>query len=178
MATATKTKAKTQLTLQALLVTALQQQLWVSKQKISLLEKVAKKATSERLKEAIERHIEETEQHIERIEQALPSLEAPVKVLTHPFLYVARDSFKAVFAIKDDTLRDASIIAALQRLTHVEIADYSTATTWADLLGLDEASDLLKESLDESKTFDEIMVEIAESDINVEGAAETSSDED
>jgi len=63
---------------------------------------------------------------------------------------------------------DAALICAAQKVEHYEIASYGTVCTWADLLGLDEVSELLKETLDEEKTTDETLTEIAENEINAE----------
>ena len=67
---------------------------------------------------------------------------------------------------------DAALICAAQKVEHYEIASYGTICTWADLLGLDEVSELLKETLDEEKTADETLSEIAESEINAEAVTE------
>src|SRR5256885_11075657 len=48
-------------------------------QLLKALPKMAKAATSERLKEGFERHLEETEQHVERLERAFETLGEPAK---------------------------------------------------------------------------------------------------
>jgi ferritin-like metal-binding protein YciE len=57
--------------------------------------------------------------------------------------------------------KDATLIAAAQRVEHYEIAGYGTAATLADLLGLDEAADLLGQTLDEEETADRLLTKIA-----------------
>jgi len=44
------------------------------------------------------------------------------------------------------------------------------------LLGLDEVSEILKETLDEEKTTDETLTEIAESEINTQAVQEEAAD--
>ena len=47
----------------------------------------------------------------------------------------------------DDAVRDAGLVAAGQAAEHYEIARYGTLVAWAELLGLDEAVELLNETL-------------------------------
>ena len=55
---------------------------------------------------------------------------------------------------------DAGLIAAAQKVEHYEIASYGSARTWAELLGLDEAVELLQETLDEEKETDEKLTQL------------------
>jgi ferritin-like metal-binding protein YciE len=57
--------------------------------------------------------------------------------------------------------KDAALIAAAQRVEHYEIAAYGTARTLAKELDMDDASDLLEQTLDEEKTADELLNRIA-----------------
>src|SRR2546425_5424856 len=49
------------------------------KQLTKALPKLAKKATSEELRQAFEEHLQQTEQHIERLEQAFEQLDLPAR---------------------------------------------------------------------------------------------------
>lgn len=138
-------------------------------QLLKALPKMAKAAQSERLKEAFERHLEETEQQIERLERAFESLGEPVKGKKCAAMEGLLTEGKEIMdEHKESPLLDAALICAAQKVEHYEIASYGTLCTWAELLGLDEVADLLKETLDEEKTTDETLTEIAESEINVE----------
>jgi ferritin-like metal-binding protein YciE len=64
------------------------------------------------------------------------------------------------------SVRDAMIIASAQRAEHYEIAAYGTVAAWAEGLGLTDAAELLRETLDEEKTADETLTELAEAGIN------------
>jgi ferritin-like metal-binding protein YciE len=66
-----------------------------------------------------------------------------------------------VAATGDPTAKDAALIAAAQRIEHYEIAGYGTAHTLADELGLDEARDLLDQTLDEEANADKLLTKIA-----------------
>jgi ferritin-like metal-binding protein YciE len=48
-----------------------------------------------------------------------------------------------------------------QRVEHYEIAGYGTASTLADQLGLDDARDVLDQTLDEESNADKLLTKIA-----------------
>ena len=49
---------------------------------------------------------------------------------------------------------DAGLIAAAQAVEHYEIARYGALRSWAELAGLDEAEQLLEQTLDEERATD------------------------
>ena len=61
---------------------------------------------------------------------------------------------------------DAALIAAAQKLAHYEIASYGCLCTYAEMLGYDQAHDLLGQTLDEEETTDQRLTELAEAVIN------------
>jgi ferritin-like metal-binding protein YciE len=69
---------------------------------------------------------------------------------------------------KDDTIRDAGMLAAAQAVEHYEISRYGTLKAWAEKLGMDDAVSLLDETLQEEKATDEKLTELADSEINIE----------
>jgi ferritin-like metal-binding protein YciE len=70
-------------------------------------------------------------------------------------------------------LRDALIIAGAQRIEHYEISGYGTAKAWAEELDLEEAVDLLEDTLDEEAEADEKLSAIATGGLLTEGVNET-----
>jgi len=67
---------------------------------------------------------------------------------------------------------DAGLVSSAQAVEHYEIARYGTLRTWAEELGLDDASKLLQETLDEEEATDQALTEIAESVVNQEAQSE------
>ena len=67
-----------------------------------------------------------------------------------------------------DVVRDAGMLAAAQAVEHYEISRYGTLKAWAEKLGLDDAVQLLDETLNEEKATDEKLTELADSEVNVE----------
>ena len=163
--------------LQELLIEEIRDIYHAEGQLLKALPRMAKAAQSERLKEAFERHLEETEQHVERLERAFELLGEPAKGKKCQAMEGLIEEGKEVIdEHSESAMLDAALICAAQKVEHYEIASYGTICTWADLLGLDEVSGVLKETLDEEKTADETLTELAESEINVE--AVTSQDEE
>ena len=141
--------------------------------------KLAKKATNDQLRSALEEHLEETEQQVQRLEQAFEHLGERAKakpcagmkgIIEEGDEHVGED-------YDDDDLRDAVIIGSAQRVEHYEIAAYGTAIAHARLLEQEDVVELLEESLGEEKAADEKLTEIAESVVNLE-AAQEDEDED
>ena len=59
-------------------------------------------------------------------------------------------------------VKDAALIGAAQRVEHYEIAAYGTTRALAELLELNEAVELLQQTLDEEKETDEKLTEFAQ----------------
>ena len=68
---------------------------------------------------------------------------------------------------KDETIRDAAMLAAAQSVEHYEISRYGTLIAWAEKMDMTDAVELLQATLDEEKLTDEKLSELAESEINV-----------
>ena len=62
------------------------------------------------------------------------------------------------------------MIAAAQAVEHYEITRYGTLISWAELLGLEAASNHLRDNLDEEKDADSKLTRIAEDKLNEQAA--------
>jgi len=130
--------------------------------------KLAKASTSEDLRDALENHLTETEEQVSRLERAFGELDETARAKTCAGMkgLIEEGDEHSGEEFGDDSLRDATIIGAAQRVEHYEIAAYGTAIAHAKLLGLDEVVNLLEESLAEEKAADEKLTEIAEGVVN------------
>src|SRR5579864_7653018 len=136
---------------------------------LKALPKMAKNSTSDELRQASEEHLKQTEGHVERLdlifEQAGINTTRGKKCKGMEGVI---DEGKEVFDEDlPDALADAAMIAAAQKVEHYEIASYGTARTHAEILGENEAVDLLEQTLQEEKETDERLTELAE-EINPE----------
>ena len=66
---------------------------------------------------------------------------------------------------------DAGLLAAAQAVEHYEISRYGTLIAWAEELGLQDAVSLLQETLEEEKTTDETLTDIAKTAVNQQAEA-------
>jgi len=134
------------------------------------LPKMAAAAVSAELTVAFESHIMETKHHMTRLEEVFASLDEPIQ---------SRDckAMKGLLAeceamMEDMTgasTMDAALIAAAQKVEHYEIAAYGAVCAWAAKMGYEEAAELLSATLEEEKTADEILTQIAENTIDEVG---------
>jgi ferritin-like metal-binding protein YciE len=145
---------------------------YAEKKLVQNLPKMAKKANSPELAQAIENHLRETENQVSRLEQIFAACETTPRGKKCPGMDGLLEEGKEVMqeAEDDDTL-DAGMLAAAQAVEHYEIARYGTMVAWAQELGMTEAANLLQETLDEEKNADRLLSQIAEGKLNREAAA-------
>jgi ferritin-like metal-binding protein YciE len=151
------------------------------KQLVKALPKMAKAASSDDLREAIEHHLEETENQIGRLEQIFDLLdEKPRAKHCAGIAGIIEEGADVLKQDAEDAVLDACIIAAAQRAEHYEMAAYGTVAAWAEALDLPEVAQLLRDTLDEEKAADKTLTELAESGINAaaEAGGEELADED
>lgn len=149
---------------------------WAEKALNKALPKMIKKATSEELVEALENHLAETEEHVKRAEEIFSLLgKEPKAKKCEAMAGLIKEAEGIMEDSEEGVMRDAGIISAAQKVEHYEIASYGTLRTFAQTLGLDEAASILESTLEEEKTADSILTDIATSAINLEAAEEPAS---
>jgi ferritin-like metal-binding protein YciE len=154
-------------TMDELLIDELRDLYDAEKQLTKALPKMAKASTSEQLRTAFEEHLRQTEGHVERLEQIFEQLGqkasgkkcAAMNGLIKEGEDVASDT-------DDNSVRDAGLIAAAQKVEHYEISGYGSVRTHAEMLGHEQAVRLLEETLDEEKQTDQKLNTLAEGMIN------------
>jgi ferritin-like metal-binding protein YciE len=150
------------------------------KQLVKALPKMAKAASSDELRDAFETHLEETEGHVARLEQVFELLdEKPRGKHCAGMAGIVEEGSEKLQEDMEDTVLDASLIGAAQKVEHYEICAYGTVSAWAEALGLNEVAELLNQTLEEEKAADEKLTALAESGINdAATAGESEMDED
>ena len=147
---------------------------WAEKHLAKALPKMAKAATSDELRTAIQDHLAETENQITRLEGVFESIgekAAAKKCDAMEGLLKEGDSIIADTE-KGSLTRDAGIISAAQKIEHYEIASYGTLKTLAATLGYSEAAEILDATLQEEKNADSKLTSIAEAGINQSASSE------
>jgi ferritin-like metal-binding protein YciE len=152
------------------------------KQLVKALPKMAKGATSEQLREALESHLDETEGQVTRLERVFELLgEKPRGKHCAGMAGIVEEGSEKLQEEMEDMVLDACLIASAQKVEHYEIGAYGTAIAWAEALGLNEVSEVLNETLEEEKAADQKLTALAESGINdaaTAGESEEMDDED
>lgn len=147
---------------------------WAEKHLLKALPRMAKGATSNELRSAIETHITETENQVTRLEQVFEILGKTAQGKKCDAMEGLVEEGKGIL---EDTeqgtmTRDAGIISAAQKIEHYEIASYGTLRTLANVLGLPDAVSLLEATLEEEKRTDVNLTTIAEGFINESASQE------
>src|SRR5262245_42642840 len=138
---------------------------------LKALPKMARAANSEELQNGFEQHLNQTQTHVERLDQVFEQLGKSAKRKKCKAIEGLLEEGKELMdSVTDSEVLDAGLIAAAQKVEHYEIAAYGCARTYADLLDQGGASDLLQQTLDEEKTTDKKLTELAVNGINLEAA--------
>ena len=130
---------------------------------VKALPKIAKAASSDELRGAIEEHLEVTKGQVQRLEQVFQLFDFPVKAKPCAGMRGLIEEGEQIQSdIEEGALLDAALIGAAQRVEHYEMAAYGTARTLAEQLENTEAAGLLEETRNEEKQADAKLTEVAE----------------
>ena len=141
---------------------------WAEKALVKNLPKMAKNATSKKLKDAINLHLEETREQVNRLEAAFKALKLkPEAVKCDAMDGLIKEAAGILEETEPGAVLDAGIIAAAQKVEHYEIASYGTLATYAKLLGNKEVMELMLTTLREEKACDKDLTKLAKSEINL-----------
>lgn len=138
-------------------------------QLLKALPKMAKGASSRDLKNAFETHLRQTESHVERLEQIFSELdESPKGKTCRAMKGLIEEGSEILKEEGEESVLDAGIIVAAQKVEHYEMAAYGSARTFARLLGQEKAAELLQSTLDEESETNESLNQLAENMVNPE----------
>ncbi len=161
-------------TLQKLYTNELRDLYNAENQLLKALPKMAKAASSQELKDAFEKHLDQTKTHVERLEQVFEELDEKPKGKTcRAMKGLIEEGSEILKEDGDESVLDAGIIVAAQKVEHYEIAAYGSVRTFAHLLGKDKSAEVLQTTLDEESETNELLNRLAESIINPEAVRET-----
>jgi ferritin-like metal-binding protein YciE len=137
------------------------------RQLVQALPKMAKAATSDELRTALENHLAETEEQASRIEQILESFdESPRGQKCAGMEGLIEEGKDFMKEEADDDVLDAGIIVNAQKVEHYEIATYGAVVEYARMMGHTDALQLLEQTLQEEKNADQLLNQLAEGGIN------------
>ncbi|CAO3354093.1 YciE/YciF ferroxidase family protein [Azospirillum palustre] len=159
-------------TMQDLLIEDLRDIYHAEKQIAKALPKMAKAASSDKLRQAFETHLEQTHGQIERLQQVFEELDTRPRGkhcdAMEGLISEAQEILEMGLAPE---VQDAALIAAAQKVEHYEIASYGTLHAFATACGLDRVAQLLDETLQEEKDTDTLLNKLAIGDVNKKAMA-------
>jgi ferritin-like metal-binding protein YciE len=145
---------------------------------IKALPKMIDAAQAEELKDALNEHLDVTKEQAKRLEQIFKNLgEKPKAEKCKGMQGILQEGEDLVSGIKDDSVRDAAVIASAQRVEHYEMAGYGTARTYAELLDQTDAGELLQQTLNEEEEADQVLTNLS-GDINADAMSEGAEEEE
>jgi len=159
--------------LRKLFVDQLKDIYWVEKELVKTMPKMSKKASANKLVDALTEHHSVTEEQVNRLESVFSAVDVkPRGKKCEGMSGILSEGEEMMKETESGSVMDAAIIAASQKVEHYEIATYGTLSTWAQILNEEEAVTLLNEILEEEKKADKKLTKVASS-INMEAAEET-----
>jgi ferritin-like metal-binding protein YciE len=153
---------------------------WAEKHLTKTLPKMKKKATTDDLKSAIEEHLAQTEEHVSRLERVFEICGKKAQAKKCDAMEgLTKEADSIIEETESNTMtRDAGIIMAAQKVEHYEIATYGSLVQLAKTLGMNDAAEILHQTLEEEKQADEKLTEIAEWNVNQAAAQEAGEEDD
>lgn len=135
------------------------------------LPKMAKAAHSTELQDALLNHLDETKNQIDRLKKIATLMDVTLR--GHKCTAMEGLIAEGEETIKEDMdpeVLDAALICAAQRVEHYEMAGYGCARTFAEMLGFADVAQLLSDTLEEEAAADQMLTEIAMSQVNLAAA--------
>lgn len=170
--------------LKDVLVDTLKDLYHAEKQLVKALPKMAKAASDDELRNALEEHLTVTEGQVSRLEEIFGELDmTPRTKVCHGMAGLIEEGKEVIEEKKsgESAAIDAALIAGAQKVEHYEITSYGSARAFAEQLGLDRVAELLQQTLQEEEEADEKLSKIALESVNqramTAGAEETDEDE-
>lgn len=144
---------------------------WAEGIMLPMLDETIVNSFSSDLKKELQAHRTTTAGHIFRLEKIFELIGlAPQKLAYEGIQCLIDEAQNVAGIIKQGVVRDAAIIAILQKIKHYEIACYGTMKAYGLALKEEDVILLLEQTLTEEKEADLALSHIAESHINIEAA--------
>lgn len=158
-------------TMQDLLIHQLQDIYSAEQMLTKALPKMQEKASTEELATAFREHLAETKHQVARLDQVFKILgEQPGGVTCKAMEGLIEEADEILDEDGNESVIDAGIIAAAQRVEHYEVSAYGSAKAFAALLGLSDVVQLLNESQQEETAADKKLSLIATTEVNARAA--------
>lgn len=161
--------------LQDLLMAELQDLLGAEQLMLKVFPKWIQASSHPELKKCLEDHLEDTKLQEARLFRCFHRMgQPPSPGRSHGMIGMVSAWQEIEESPCQPDVRDAALISAIQHMEHYAVAGYGCARAFAEVLELDEVSELLQESLREEEECDRELTRLAEGQINVDAEASAS----
>lgn len=131
------------------------------------LGRLTRGAQTPELAAAFRKHREETDGQIERLQRVFEIIgKRPQGKTCEAIDGILAEGEELLESFAGQPALDAGLISAAQAVEHYEITRYGTLKAWAEALGLDEAVDLLDQTLQEEIATDQALSALAQGSLN------------
>lgn len=159
--------------LRELLVDLLKNTYYSEKLLHKAIKKMTQHATSIHLNKALADQAAIIEGQIKRCEQLFENIHTkPIAKKCEGIDGLIKECENILENTEPGPVRDAGIIAGVQKIKHYKIASYGTLVAFANTIEETTVEGLLKKTLEEEKAADKVLTETAYHSINFEAAAE------
>jgi ferritin-like metal-binding protein YciE len=143
---------------------------------VKALPKMARAATCDDLKEAIQSHLKDTKGHVKKLEQVFQCFDKKAKGKTcEATVGLLSEGDEIAEEFEGSPAINAALIGVAQKVEHYEIASYGCLHEWAEVLDNRKGAGLLQQILDQEKHANEALNELAHSSINQEALGDSGS---
>jgi ferritin-like metal-binding protein YciE len=154
-------------TIKDLLTLSLQDTYSAETQILDALPQLEEAASSTQLKQAFREHLQITQRQVERLDEVAKMLGIePEGQSCAAMEGLVEEGDDLVDELETGPVLDAALIGAAQKVEHYEIAAYGTLCSLLKSMGQTKAADLMAQTLKEEKDTDELLTQLAESEIN------------
>lgn len=153
--------------LQNLFIRELRGMLDAEKQLLKGLKKLSSLATSDKLKDAFEKHHIDTESHIDSLKIILQNIGLNIRAhKCEAMEAILNEGNEIIEELKGSVAIDAALISIAQKAEHYEIAAYGCLVNYARLMKYNDEEKILSLILEQEKDTDTLLTEIAVRGVN------------
>lgn len=132
------------------------------KQLTEALPKMAKAASSPKLRTAYQNHLNQTQEHMATVRHILAELDKnPSNTKCEAMEALIKEGSEIIREQGQADAKDAALVVAAQKVEHYEIASYGSLVTFANALGYEDTAATLQDILNEEYKADEELDKLA-----------------
>ncbi|HRC26829.1 MAG TPA: DUF892 family protein [Alphaproteobacteria bacterium] len=136
---------------------------YAEKKILSVIKTMSKKCKDTNLQKAFEKDISDTENQINVLEEVMTSLDLQVKgEKCEAIEGLVKEAEELIKDVEDPEAMDASLILAIQKIKHYEIATYGCLCAFGNRLGYEIQSQKMHKVLEQQKKSDVELTRLAE----------------